>query len=89
MSTYKSVALGVLLAVASAATTLLGLVAGVYATIHLGLALHGQYDYYAYDSPVGYALMLGGAALGAGIPLAVRGLSKRARIGIRSPVTAR
>jgi hypothetical protein len=85
MSTYKSVGLGVPLAVASAATTLLGLLAGVVAAMHLGLALHDNYQYFASGSPVGLALILGGAALGAGIPLVVRGVWRKARAGTRSP----
>jgi hypothetical protein len=83
MRTDKSVGFGVLLAVTSAATTLLGLAAGVLATMHLGLALHDNYEYFAPGSPVGVGLILGGAALGAGIPLAVRGLWRRAQAGPR------
>jgi hypothetical protein len=65
------------LAVSSATAGFLGLVGGVYATVHLGLGLHGRYDHYAYGSPVGAALALGGAALGAAVPLVAHRLCRK------------
>jgi hypothetical protein len=83
MSRYRTVGFGLLLAVASAATTLLGMVLGIYATMHMGIALHGQYDYFAAGSPVGAALMTGGAALGALLPLGIRALWKKRQAAAR------
>ena len=74
-STFVS-ALLLVLAVFGAA---IGLVAGFVATLYLGIALHGQYDYFAVDSPVWVILSASGAALGAGIPLTVRALLRKGR----------
>jgi hypothetical protein len=77
-SSFVSAAL-LILAVFGAA---IGLVAGFVATLYLGIALHGQYDYFAVDSPVWVILSASGAALGAGIPLAARALLRRGRAGV-------
>jgi hypothetical protein len=68
-----------LLLILAAFGAVLGLYAGLLATFQLGIALHGQYDYFASGSPVGAALMGGGAALGAGVPLIVRALLRKGR----------
>jgi hypothetical protein len=80
MMTRRS-SLSAVLLVLAALGTVFGLCAGVLATMQLGIALHGRYDYFASGSPVGAILMAGGAALGAGIPLAVRALLRRRRAG--------
>jgi hypothetical protein len=69
------------LSLAAVVGTGLGLLAGVYGALHLGLALHGQYDYYLIDSPVGAMLIAASAALGASIPLGLRALWRKARAG--------
>jgi len=68
-----------LLLAAAAVGTVLGLVVGVYGALHLGLALHGQYDYYLIDSPVGAAIIATSAALGAVVPLGLRALWRGSR----------
>jgi hypothetical protein len=67
------------LLVSTLLTAVAGLFAGVLATMQLGIALHGQYDYYAAGSPVGYGVILGCAALGAAVPMTVRALWRKAR----------
>jgi hypothetical protein len=79
----RSSLVATLLLVAATVGTVLGLAAGVYGALHLGLALHGQYDYYLAGSPVGSAIIAGSAALGAFIPLGLRALWRKARAGAR------
>jgi hypothetical protein len=74
----RSPFVSVLLLVLAVVGTALGLCAGILATMQLGIAWHGRYDYFAIGSPVGAVLMAGGAALGAGIPLVLRALWRRA-----------
>ena len=77
-----------LLLVVAVFGTLVGVLFGIYAsflvTSELGIALHGNYEYFMATSPaVGNIIMVitiaAGGALGAGIPLTVRALLRKRR----------
>jgi hypothetical protein len=72
MHAKTSIASGIVLGLSMLALGVVGALAGIYGAIHLGLALYGDYTYLVIDSPLGYGLLLTGAALGVAIPLGVR-----------------